>query len=719
MYDAYAPSSSGAVSISADYQMPADSTSTGGALSSSPSRRHSIASTASPTRYAPSLSGRDGFSTDGVRSYGAALGSVPDRTVPFPRQPAGATAAYADEPTRALYDFSQAPGVYDEGQYRYGKTPQPRGGPGATALLQQHVANQWAFRANQQPTLPTPPSHLAQSQVSSEPQNGRRGSLQQPAPASYSSLSQSQPQPSTYVPYGFTRPSPRDKSSSDSSTAASTPVTVSMSSNTTPSTSSGSNGGGANSRTRASSANDATSSTDFGQSFYDPFRIKHRRRTSPAQLRILEHHFSRSPKPDLALRKQLATELDMTPREVQVWVSFRSFRETGRRTPGGLSVDERIHGLQFQNRRAKVKKLQERAARSTSSSAPSSSQVAPEQADEYEADEAQIRAYETHSRNRPVSAAHSGQPGNRNGSASLGGDTYAHASSHRKLQDPLTAVPYPTPTVLDAHGYPLPKSESTGLPLPPRPPTADYFDHHAPIAGRRYSLPAFNSSVIPPTPSEEYPSGPAGGPMSSNQSSLALPSGSAPVYRRRPSLGVLAPTGGVVGAQSAEYSPSGSASSRGSDIKPLSIPEHAEVSSWDSDIKPTSTEQSPVVYQHGGSLSSRRSSAPPQALSHLQAGEGYGNYLISSPTTRPLSTPAWTAPSETSYAVNPAVYPPPTSLIDPVGSVSYVQETGPEMLYDYRYAYPETSVGLPVSAAHAPLDPSFVVTAGDLDRSLV
>lgn len=324
MYDAYAPSSTGTGPISADHQMPADPTLTGGALSSSPSRRHSIPSTASPTRFAPSLSGRDVTSTDGVRSYGAALAPVPDRTVPFPRQPAGA-AAYADEPTRALHDLSQAPGAYDDGQYRYGKTPQPRGGPGATALLQQHAANQWAFRANQQPTLPTPPAHLAQSQVSSEPQYGRRGSLHQPAPpASYSSLSQSHPQPAAYVPYGFTRPSPapNDQSSSDSSTAASTPVTVSMSSNTTPSTSSGS-GAGANSRARSSSANSATaSSSDFGQSFYDPFRIKHRRRTSPAQLRILEHHFTRSPKPDLALRKQLATELDMTPREVQVWVSF-------------------------------------------------------------------------------------------------------------------------------------------------------------------------------------------------------------------------------------------------------------------------------------------------------------------------------------------------------------------------------------------------------------
>ncbi|PLW17377.1 hypothetical protein PCANC_14087 [Puccinia coronata f. sp. avenae] len=68
--------------------------------------------------------------------------------------------------------------------------------------------------------------------------------------------------------------------------------------------------------------------------FYDPFQIKHRRRTTPAQLNILETQFQLNSKPDVALRKQLADRLDMTPREVQVW---------------------------FQNRRAKTKKLEKRA----------------------------------------------------------------------------------------------------------------------------------------------------------------------------------------------------------------------------------------------------------------------------------------------------------------------------------------------------------------------
>ncbi|CAH7669941.1 hypothetical protein BY996DRAFT_4604767 [Phakopsora pachyrhizi] len=72
----------------------------------------------------------------------------------------------------------------------------------------------------------------------------------------------------------------------------------------------------------------------YSSAFYDPFQIKHRRRTTPAQLGVLEAQFESNCKPDVVLRKQLAEQLDMTPREVQVW---------------------------FQNRRAKTKKLEKRA----------------------------------------------------------------------------------------------------------------------------------------------------------------------------------------------------------------------------------------------------------------------------------------------------------------------------------------------------------------------
>jgi len=54
----------------------------------------------------------------------------------------------------------------------------------------------------------------------------------------------------------------------------------------------------------------------------NPLRIKHRRRTSPPQLKILEYHFDLNPKPDVSVRKSLSEQLEMTPREVQVWVSY-------------------------------------------------------------------------------------------------------------------------------------------------------------------------------------------------------------------------------------------------------------------------------------------------------------------------------------------------------------------------------------------------------------
>ncbi|KAL8280743.1 hypothetical protein RQP46_006747 [Phenoliferia psychrophenolica] len=86
--------------------------------------------------------------------------------------------------------------------------------------------------------------------------------------------------------------------------------------------------------------------SDFAQTFYDPFRIKHRRRTSPAQLKILEDHFGRNPKPDVNLRKQLSEQLDMTPREVQVWHGFGTDYNLGRRgsSPAILTAGQRYDG---------------------------------------------------------------------------------------------------------------------------------------------------------------------------------------------------------------------------------------------------------------------------------------------------------------------------------------------------------------------------------------
>ncbi|GAN11724.1 hypothetical protein MAM1_0863c11308 [Mucor ambiguus] len=74
---------------------------------------------------------------------------------------------------------------------------------------------------------------------------------------------------------------------------------------------------------------------DFRPTFYNPFEIKHRRRTSRAQLKVLEKSYLENPKPSAAIRRILAQTLEMTPRGVQIW---------------------------FQNRRAKAKLLRRKSS---------------------------------------------------------------------------------------------------------------------------------------------------------------------------------------------------------------------------------------------------------------------------------------------------------------------------------------------------------------------
>lgn len=66
---------------------------------------------------------------------------------------------------------------------------------------------------------------------------------------------------------------------------------------------------------------------DFRTSFYNPFEIKHRKRTSRAQFKVLERKFVENPKPNAAIRRWLAQKLSMTPRGVQVWFQNRRAKE--------------------------------------------------------------------------------------------------------------------------------------------------------------------------------------------------------------------------------------------------------------------------------------------------------------------------------------------------------------------------------------------------------
>jgi hypothetical protein len=62
---------------------------------------------------------------------------------------------------------------------------------------------------------------------------------------------------------------------------------------------------------------------NFNPNFYNPFEIKHRRRTSRAQFKVLEQAFVDNPKPSGRIRQGLAQELAMSPRGVQVWFQNR------------------------------------------------------------------------------------------------------------------------------------------------------------------------------------------------------------------------------------------------------------------------------------------------------------------------------------------------------------------------------------------------------------
>ena len=55
---------------------------------------------------------------------------------------------------------------------------------------------------------------------------------------------------------------------------------------------------------------------------YQPNEVKHRKRTTRPQLKVLEDVYKHDKKPNASLRKKLADELGMTPRGVQVRFPF-------------------------------------------------------------------------------------------------------------------------------------------------------------------------------------------------------------------------------------------------------------------------------------------------------------------------------------------------------------------------------------------------------------
>lgn len=87
---------------------------------------------------------------------------------------------------------------------------------------------------------------------------------------------------------------------------------------------------------------------EFSPNFYNPFQVKHRRRTTKEQYHTLEASYMENPKPTSSTRRKLSLQLDMTTRGVQVW---------------------------FQNRRAKSKAYRQKRPCSTTRASCTSSSI--------------------------------------------------------------------------------------------------------------------------------------------------------------------------------------------------------------------------------------------------------------------------------------------------------------------------------------------------------
>ncbi|KAL1916410.1 uncharacterized protein VTP21DRAFT_5601 [Calcarisporiella thermophila] len=92
---------------------------------------------------------------------------------------------------------------------------------------------------------------------------------------------------------------------------------------------------------------------DFKPTFYDPFQIKHRRRASKSQLRILEQSFGENPKPNAAVRRALAQRLDMTCRNVQIWFQNRRAKaKKASRAAVGANLKGAKHALPLESKQS-------------------------------------------------------------------------------------------------------------------------------------------------------------------------------------------------------------------------------------------------------------------------------------------------------------------------------------------------------------------------------
>lgn len=87
---------------------------------------------------------------------------------------------------------------------------------------------------------------------------------------------------------------------------------------------------------------------ELKSTFFDPFEVKHRKRTSKSQLQILEKTFESNKKPDSTLRNQLSEQLGMTPRSVQVWFQNRRAKQKKNKNKIKYSPEENYNQMNSQ-----------------------------------------------------------------------------------------------------------------------------------------------------------------------------------------------------------------------------------------------------------------------------------------------------------------------------------------------------------------------------------
>ncbi|KAG9018624.1 hypothetical protein FRB90_011110 [Tulasnella sp. 427] len=209
----------------------------------------------------------------------------------------------------------------------------------------------------------------------------------------------------------------------------------------------------------------------YNTAYFNPYEVKHRKRTSRAQLTVLEATFQENNKPSSAVKKALAAQLDMPIRNVQVW---------------------------FQNRRAKDKNIAAKAKAKEAAAAAAADQAAMDDEDDVEDDDEDSGANADASTPPAASSSSSANstlspPSNlalRRGSApNLGGNSppdFASSTSTFKIRPPQP--------------QPVPRSASDSSRIINNPILAPPTPNEATIPvnvnlGRRKSLPAFHPSL--------------------------------------------------------------------------------------------------------------------------------------------------------------------------------------------------------------------------------